>query len=103
MSLMVRFITLSEALAYIESALAPGDVERLAAASRRPLPAAWVLDRLREYNQLTSISRLYAAREFPRDTNKFKLGGHSSELGHIHIDFTTKGDGWELEEIWMCR
>ncbi len=44
-----------------------------------------------------------AEKEFPCDCVEFKLGGHQSELGHIHIDFAKRDDSWVIKSIWMCR
>ena len=40
---------------------------------------------------------------FPIEAERFKLGGHDKELGHIHIDFLKRGDAWVIEKIWCCR
>lgn len=49
-----------------------------------------------------SFQNLYAQREFPKDAGEFKLGGHESELGNVHIDFVKQADGWRLKDIWVC-
>jgi hypothetical protein len=54
-------------------------------------------------HEKTDLRDLYRGREFPQDVDKFKLGGHASELGHIHIDFVRQEDGWRINRIWQCR
>jgi hypothetical protein len=98
----MRFETLTDAVHFLAQALNAGDDEALAGASREELPA-WVLKRLTERPQQTPLPQLYAGREFPDAADEFKLVGHGSELGPIHIDFVRAADGWQLRRIWMCR
>lgn len=67
---------------------------------------------VKDYQALTSLlathrqkdlRKLYEGREFPAKGDEFKLGGHDSELGNVHIDFGRVGGAWRLEKIWMCR
>ena len=45
----------------------------------------------------------YTDRTFPLDSTNYKLGGHASELGHVHVDFLLSDGHWALQEIWICR
>jgi hypothetical protein len=45
----------------------------------------------------------YGHLEFPARGDTFKLGGHASELGHLHVDFVRVEGGWRLRDIWNCR
>jgi hypothetical protein len=58
---------------------------------------------LKEIDKKTPLPFLYAKASFPPKANKFKLGGHGSELGHIHIDFIKKKGKWFLDKIWLCK
>lgn len=97
------FTDLQEAVRFIADTLDSNDHDALTAASREPLPAEWVLQRLRERHAATPLPQLYAGRRFPLLGRAFKLGGHDRELGHLHIDFARVESGWALERIWMCR
>jgi hypothetical protein len=98
---MKTFLNLSHAVGFISEALEEDDWKSLADACRAELPAAWV--RLQETHRTTPLPELYADREFPKNSTEFKLGGHDTELGHIHIDFVKESNGWEIKQIWMCR
>ena len=101
---MRTFSDLAEAVRFLAGVLETGlDRGSLAEACREPLPPEWVLDRLREQAAVTPLVRLYAGWEFPPAAREFKLGGHASELGHIHIDFVRSDAGWQIQRIWMCR
>jgi len=54
-------------------------------------------------HQAGCLRALYKGQEFPEDATAYKLGGHDSELGYIHIDFVRQPDGWTLQRIWICR
>lgn len=56
-----------------------------------------------ERKRAGALGKLYADRKFPTDSDTFKLGGHASELGHVHIDFIREKSGWRLKDIWNCR
>ena len=58
---------------------------------------------LNEHRRTGAFTKLYADRHFPSTASTFKLGGHASELGHIHIDFVRDAEGWRLKDIWNCR
>ncbi len=58
---------------------------------------------LREHKRTEAFTKLYKDRHFPSSGDTFKLGGHASELGHIHIDFDREGESWRLKDIWNCR
>lgn len=56
-----------------------------------------------ERKRTGALEKLYDGRAFPTDADTFKLGGHASELGHVHIDFVRDGANWKLKDIWNCR
>lgn len=60
-------------------------------------------DMLQAAHQKESLLKRYARQEFPKDADTFKLGGHMSELGCLHVDFVKKNDKWFLADIWNCR
>jgi hypothetical protein len=110
------FATLPAALEFLARALEAGDLTGLAAACE-PLPPGnagpaldrvrdqsrrWALERLAELHRDVDLRIRYAGRAFPEAT-EFKLGGHASELGHLHIDFERYEVGWRLKDIWICR
>lgn len=110
----LTFSTLREALTFLAEHLTVGDREAVASACDAPPgdaeEAAWWLS-----HQAAAIAQLvdshvredlrlrYSGREFPLGAERFKLGGHASELGHLHIDFRRTAAGWVLEKIWICR
>ena len=100
---MFTFVDLAGAVQFLADALEANDDDALANASREALPVSWILEQLREQNATTPFVELYAGRVFPPSATVYKLGGHSKELGHIHIDFVGSEIGWEIERIWMCR
>jgi hypothetical protein len=100
---MRKFSNLQKAVRFLATAVENGDRAGLARACREILPEEWVLERLRDLNAETPLVQLYAGRKFPADGRDLKLGGHGSELGHIHIDFVRTDRGWEIHRIWMCR
>jgi len=57
---------------------------------------------LYEFQKMDFRTR-YKDTLFPIEAERFKLGGHDKELGHIHIDFLKRGDAWVIEKIWCCR
>jgi hypothetical protein len=65
--------------------------------------ADWVFPRLCQQQERMDLRARYSDRDFPPDAERLKLGGHDSELGHVHIDFIRRDEGWCLEQIWECR
>lgn len=63
----------------------------------------YCMELLKEIDEKTPFPTLYEGFSFPADADRFKLGGHDSELGHIHVDFAKKDDKWFLERIWLCK
>ena len=68
------------------------------------------IERVKEYffmlkgvHMNKSLREIYSDREFPLDDGEFKLGGHMSELGFLHINFRKKGDYWYLASVYTCR
>jgi len=96
------YTKLPHAVAAIAACLDKGDYKTLAAACSRK-PNEHVLRQLGEVHKKTPLPTLYADRTFPANAERFKLGGHAKELGHIHIDFSKTGGAWRIESIWMCR
>lgn len=63
-----------------------------------------VIVMLQEARERTGpFAKLYADRQFPETATTYKLGGHASELGHVHIDFIREEEVWRLKRIWNCR
>jgi hypothetical protein len=58
---------------------------------------------LRQQYQIMDFRIRYKDWAFPADTERFKLGGHDKELGHMHIDFIKRDNGWVIERIFQCR
>lgn len=103
------FQSLAEATAALDRALAAPDpsaaLNALLAArksylSEHPTVAEMLL---KEHKRTGSFAKLYADRRFPATADTFQLGGHGSELGHIHIDFVRQDNAWRLKDIWNCR
>lgn len=65
--------------------------------------ARQVFPSLRQQHERMDLRVRYDGRCFPADAQRLKLGGHDSELGHIHIDFIRRDNGWVIERIWVCR
>ena len=104
-----QFSSLAEAVQALDGALAaPNPGAALLALlpagttylSEHPEVAAMLC---KERERTGPFSKLYAKRQFPEAATTFKLGGHQSELGHIHIDFIREGAAWKLKDIWNCR
>lgn len=96
------FTKLPHAVAAIAACLDKGDYKALAAACDRK-PDEHILRQLGEVHKKTPMPALYANRAFPANTDRFKLGGHAKELGHIHVDFVKQDGTWRLSAIWGCR
>lgn len=99
------FVNLPAAVAFIASCLETQDFAKLTQAclSDAQPPAKHVLTQLKQKHEEQPLPKRYAAKAFPAKGTAFKLGGHDSELGNIHVDFSKQGDRWYLEHIWMCR
>jgi hypothetical protein len=91
--------TLGIAVSFLANALKQKQFAAVTEATKLKEVDAFYLEQLAEYD----LPTLYAGRSFPGEGDEFKLGGHDKELGHIHIDFVRNGDGWEINNIWMCR
>jgi hypothetical protein len=65
--------------------------------------ARWTFPPLRRQYEIMDFRIRYKDWAFPADAEKFKLGGHDKELGHMHIDFIKRDKGWVIEDIWQCR
>ena len=105
------FETLTDALSFIERCLSNGERDRLFEACVQSCASDFMCPHIFEELFTIHVKRrlrsLYLDRsppiEFPPDSDNFKLGGHQSELGHIHIDFKRLDRAWRLDRIWMCR
>ena len=99
------FITLKQAVTFISTCLDMDDYEKLANACTKQddKPSNQILKSLKAKHLERSLLERYASFEFPEKERTFKLGGHSKELGHIHIDFVKNDNQWFLLKIWMCR
>ena len=100
---MPKFTTLGEAARFLACAVESNDTKALAAGCHSALPPKWVIDRLRERNIATPLVNLYEGKEFPSESDDFRLGGYAKELGHIQIDFVKSDGAWEIEQIWMSH
>lgn len=65
--------------------------------------ARGVFPELRQQHERMDLRVRYKDQSFPTDAESLKLGGHARELGHIHIDFIRRDEGWFIAEIWECR
>lgn len=103
-----RFKDLKEATAILDQCLATHSRQQLlktvAQSDGNFAQAPALFDSLtREWKRTGPFSVLYSSRKFPVVGSTFKLGGHDSELGHMHIDFKRADGGWVLDDIWICR
>jgi hypothetical protein len=99
------FSSLKEAVSFISYCLDKDDYASLAKActNERKITKEFVLRSLKAKHQEKPLPERYNKVEFPKESNAFKLGGHASELGHIHIDFVKRKNKWFLDYIWVCR
>lgn len=102
-----HFQSLSEATTFLDRALTLRNREAIlnilesgSYFSRHPEVFRMLVD---ERKRAGALRELYDDRKFPTDSETFKLGGHASELGHVHIDFIREKSGWRLKDIWNCR
>ena len=98
------FQDLAEALEFIVGRLDAQDLNALDAAFEKAAGeyGRHALEALRRCHEQQRLEAIFAGRSFPTDT-RYKIGGHGAELGHIHINFRHRDDGWVLEEIFICR
>jgi hypothetical protein len=108
------FTDLDAAIEFAARALDARDCGIVADACVADQPDAVGLPTRREYrvraieslaarHAASSLRSRYAGRTFPANEATFELGGHESELGHVHVDFVRGEDGWQFKEIWICR
>jgi hypothetical protein len=99
------FQDLAAALGFIVGRLDAQDLNALAAAGEKASAESdgRALEELRRRHDQQRLEVVFAGRSFPKDATRYKLGGHGVELGHIHIDFRYRDDGWVLEDIFICR
>jgi hypothetical protein len=110
-----EFQSLAEAVAFIAECTASNatlelfnqtiDAEKQAEKyiERPEFFAQWTFPALRKQYEIMDFRIRYQGWNFPTDIERFKLGGHDAELGHIHIDFIKRDKGWVIERIWQCR
>ena len=115
---LMSFANLSDAVEFLAAKLDSGDVDTIAdqcadavrdpsnMTPREESPRSYRLAAIRELqkqHRVRSLRSTYAGREFPSDAGEFKLGGHQSEVGHVHIDFVRNGAVWRIKAIWECE
>lgn len=62
------------------------------------------IDRLAGQHEELSYHAILREKPGWTKADSWKLGGHGSRFGHIHIDFVKQLDGkWYLKRIWGCR
>lgn len=102
------FGKLSEALVFLQKALDNNDYAALSTAclagekgmlaqQRAPF------DQLKSAHQAKTLKERYGKLQFPDKGDTFKLGGHDSEVGHLHVDFVRVKHQWHLQDIYLCR
>lgn len=99
-----RFHRVADFLAWADKQLAADDYAALIAAQSDSSPSQ--LESIKKLDAelgKSTLAKVFAGREFPKDATTFKLGGHQKELGHCHIDFAKAGDAWHITRIWQCR
>jgi len=99
------FQSLAEALGFIAGCLDAQDLNALDTAFEKASGehGRYALEALRRCHEQQRLGAIFAGRSFPTDETRYKIGGHGAELGHIHINFRHRDDGWVLEKIFICR
>jgi hypothetical protein len=105
----VTFTHLSEALQFLTTTLNKDDYAGLTAAcafsdkgaslSQQRAP----FDQLKAAHKTKPLDERFGKLEFPAKGDAFKLGGHGSEIGHLHVDFIRVDGKWQLKDIYQCR
>ena len=96
------FTNLQQAVDFIATALESTNTAAIAAACIEK-PNQLDLTHLQDLNKAKPLRTLYAHRTFPTEADAFKLGGHMSELGFIHINFIRTNGIWYLNSIMECH
>lgn len=98
----VGFDTLENLVVELAGIIEERDEGRLSRLSHDPIEVPF--ERLvRQHAKLNYVSLLHENRLW-MSSNSWKLGGHGSRFGHIHIDCVRQLDGqWYLKRIWHCR
>jgi len=103
----VTFDTPGQVLAFIRKCLNTSDVDCLYDAVAEQAPELWrlrIFDDLGEIEKNRTLEKVFLSEEsFSLSSDMFKLGGHSTETKHLHIDLVRHGDSWCLKQIWKCR
>lgn len=101
------FATPAEVLRFIRDALTDSDVNRLCDAPIEPITAFWrqsIFADLREIESTDTLEAVFITDEqFPSNSTEYKMGGHSNQTRHLHLDLIRQGQGWRLQRIWKCR
>lgn len=103
------FAKLPEALQFLATALEKDDYAGMTAAcvpsdkgtSLSQQRAAF--EALQTAHKAKALGERYGKLEFPAKGDTFKLGGHGSEIGHLHVDFVRANGKWQLKDIYQCR
>ena len=104
-STLVSFTNLQQAVDFIATGLESTNFVAISNACVHPTlrTTEHALKDLQKTNTRTPLRKLYSDRTFATNAATFKLGGHMSELGCIHIDFVKTNEFWMLKDIWMCK
>ena len=102
------FARLAEALAFIQTALEKNDYAALRGACATGEKACLAqqrapFDQLQAAHQAKPLTERFGKLDFPDQADTFKLGGHGSEIGHLHVDFIRTQGKWQLRDIYNCR
>lgn len=103
------FGKLGEALQFLAKTIESDDYAGLTAACATPDKGPSIaqhrapFDLLKTAHKAKPLAERYSKLEFPAQGDTFKLGGHGSELGHLHVDFVRVNGKWQLQDIYQCR
>jgi hypothetical protein len=102
------FAKLADALAFVQTALEKDDyaglVSACAAGAKSTLAQHRApFEQLQTAHKAKPLAQRFGKLEFPRQQDTFKLGGHDSEIGNLHVDFVRVDGQWRLKDIWNCR
>jgi hypothetical protein len=101
----LHFDSVEKALTFVTSCLENDKLDELFRACATPsdkVVFACDVGRLRAISEKVPLLRLYGNPTFPTKRSTLKIGGHSAQLGHIHIDFIKTDNGWSLQNVASC-